>query len=316
MAHNNTYHFNPVRGLVAGLPVSEGVPTGRNNGAVHPPHVKCGTAYIVVDNVKAPLVQAVDGVKRVMLASVRKIFPASGRSEFKALSRHENSDNIVLVHLQNFDFHVKDKFSWVEAWSGIKADGDVDFVISDSGGAILLFSQDNQEVDIYLHNGAVYRLRQEHGSIVVVPLSRKDMAELRVAQFAEQLEGLKDDDRRKEGILWGASRLLKASIFDSEVREVLADFFVGNRSKMSDKLCQEIRSLLLQVNHLSAGNFVAGYGDNVIQLRSVPSADSQKRLADVKRKKLLRQERDRQARNDMRGSSNGGGQSKKAGQKR
>ena len=303
----NTFHFHPISGLLAGLPISENVPTSRNDGSVHPPHVKCGSAFIVVDSINRPQVQVFGDKKRVMSASVRTISPASGRPEFKTLSRHQNSDNIVLVELHSFDHRVKDAFSFVEAWTGLKADSGIETVVSDFGGLILLFTKDHQEVDVYLSNGAVYRLRQEDGTIELVPLSYKEMAELRVAQFSEQLDQLDDSTdmmaKRRDGILWGASRLLRASLKNREVREVLVDFLVERRSVMTDKLCQEVRHLLLSVNDVRAGNFL--WGDNVTPIKSQPSPEGRLKRAELDKKKQARRQRDQLERNNRRGSSSG-----------
>lgn len=304
----NTFHFHPISGLQAGLPVSLNVPTSRNDGSVHPPHVKCGSDFIIIDNVNRPQMQTIRDKKRVMSASVRTVRPVSGRSEFKTLSRYQNSDNIVLVELQSFDHRVKDAFSSLEAWVGLKADSGIETIVSDWGGVILLFTKDAQEVDVYLGNGSVYRLQQVDGTIKLVPLSYKEMAELRVAQFSEQLAGLEGPTdivaKRRDGILWGASRLLRASLKDREVREVLIDFLVEHRSEMSNKLCQEVRHLLLSMNDLRAGDFL--WGDNIIPIKSEPSAEGRLKRAEADKKRQARRQRDQLDRVVKKGPSNGG----------
>ncbi len=313
----NCFYFDPYTGVIDGLPVAENMPDLHRPGRMYPPSVQCEGEFIRLDTAKVPDIQVVGGMKRVMNASLRTVYPTHGGREFDVLSSDGVSGTFLLVSTRVSDRRVKEKSSWLNAWEGIISDSDVEVVLKSPQSALFRLTEEGQEVEVFQHNGLVHQLWFEGGRIFSVPLSRAEIVESRTWQFDSQIGQLTDsehDTRRLQGILWGAARLLRFSAKDAAVRPELVNFLVKYVDQMAERLREEVRSILLQAGDRSAGNFV--YGENIVSLEERRDGEARRKRAETDRKKQERQERDRAERLSMRGTTGGGQQNKKAKQKK
>lgn len=74
---------------------------------------------------------------------------------------------------------------------------------------------------------------------------------------------------------------------------------------------QEVRQILLDSGDMYAGNFIEGYGGNIISLDRARSVTSPERKQS-ETKRTARRQRDQEQRSKMRGSSGGGNPGRQA----
>ena len=299
MAQINCFSFDPFGGVTVGLPVVVGMPTTRNDGSVFPPHVRCGGAFIGLDRNKAPTICA----GRVVYAQVRTVHPSDPtRATFETLASEGEDGVLLLASHKSANRRVKSKRSVVDGWAGITADGGVQTLRAGDGNGLFLLTEEDQEVDIFVDNGAVFRLRRENNTIISVPLSHAEMADARVGQLQVQVNQLTTSDedvRRLHGVLWGTERLLRFTAKDSKVRNVFSDFLTENVEKMTPRLRESIRSILFTVGDLeAASHFIERSAGNVISLderraEALGKAESRTKKAEADARRALRRQRDR-----------------------
>lgn len=293
----NCFSFDPYRGVAEGIVVTENMLNPRNDGSVYPPHIRCD-GFINLDRVKAPTTKTVGEQRLLTQACLRQIDPTNGGKSFNMFSSIGRTGILLLINLLATSHRVKEKVSGLRAWEGIEADNDIEKLLVSPSGALLFLTEDGQEVDVYLHNGSVFRLRREKDSVVNIPLTWTDMAKMRVEQFRTQIATLGDDEddvRRLHGVLGGAIRLVRFCGKEQGPREVVSEFLAENVGNMTDRIRTEVRALLLLANDKYAGIFITGH--NIVSLddRRRNSGDAGRKLAEAKKKKAERQQRDRDA---------------------
>lgn len=310
MAQVNCFSFSPYGGIEEGIAIKEGVigPSGK----IIPNHVSVGGLFVQLNKFMPPETRQIHNVKRVWAAFVKEVI--TPQAEFDTLA--SAGEKGIVVHISTLvdNHHVREKqvVNDLNAWVGVVADSYVTTVVYNRGEGLFLLTENGQEVDVHLSSGEVVRLVRENGKIVRVHLDWIQMAKLRVEQLDGQLMFQTDDEegvRRTHGILAGAVRFVRHTAKIREVREVFSSFLADNVERMTDKMRSEVRVLLAGLGDRHAGMFVSS--ENVISLDTRPQkASKTPARLEAERKRLQRIKNDRDARERMRGPSNGGGKKK------
>lgn len=320
--NTNLFHFDPFGGLVEGIPVTENLPTLKNDGSVYPPHIRCGESFIGVDRVSPPVSVRHGDALHVTRGFIRRIDPVNGGRSFDVISSHGRASVLLQVNLRTpSSFRVRDK-AHLRAWEGVtQCDGVETILPLDVGCGLFLLNDQGQEVDVFVHNGFVFRLRLEKSAIVNVPLSQVDMARMRISQYESQIEEIclssNQGVPRLHGILGSAIRLLRLSANNAEVRSYFVNFLADHLGQLIESMRREIRSILLQANDKFAGTFAEGADIISLADRQAYKLIGQKlveavqKRKDVERKKVERIARNQAERLVMRGDSSVGRQKRK-----
>ena len=318
--------FDSLHGLQNGIPLVTGMPTGKNDGSYHPPHIRCGENFLGMNRKEhhMPTISYFEGRPHVTRGLLQEITPnKEGAATFTVLSAFNFTPLNQLVYVTSRlveDPRIKLKYDpkTIRAWQGVIADQTVGTLLRDefSGDCLLLFTEDGQEADVYLGTGTVWRIARENGIVSAQILSWTETATVRVAQYQSQLELLTDsvdDIKRKHGIIGGAIRLLHLTKNAPGARQVLVQFLGDEKLPLTAKMRAEIYNLLASWNDNARFDF--GEQSNVLNL-TLLREHFKGAPAEEKKRKLDRANRDRQERAIMKGSSNGGGKQKQAGGKK
>lgn len=310
------YTYNPLVGLSTGIALIFGASSPHNPSRKLPPHLWVDRAGFVGVNTRWQNPQYENG--RLLRSSLTTIEPKNGRS-FRVLDaprQEDEFDSLIFIDTSTPCNMKRRPDADLNAWTGIRGEG-VQVVLADtSTGTALLHCEPNAFIEIFQFDGSVHILRLENGKVSTAPLSRKQMASLRVEQFEEQIAALdlslERDVRRFHGIIAGALRLI-ARVKDLSALDVLAAFLLTHQRELTVNLRKQIRFAFLNAGHSAAGKFLDGYGaDNVVKIETLEGAA--KRAA-AEKKKRERSERDRKLREEMRGGHGGGGKQKGKGKK-
>lgn len=301
-----TYSYNPLVGLSTGIALIFGASSPHNPSRKFPPHLPVDSAGFVGVNTRWKNPHFEGG--RLLRSSLTTIEPKNGRSfkVFDAPRQEDDHHSIVFIDTSTPPHMKRRPDADIKAWTGIRGEG-IQVVLADiSTGAALLRCEPNASIEIFQFDGSVHFIRVESGKFSVVPLSHKQMANLRVEQFEEQIArldlSLERDVRCFHGIIAGALRLV-ARVKDPSALDVLAEFMLVHQHELTVNLREQIRFTFLNADHSAAQNFLDGYGaDNVVKIETQQGAA--KRIA-LQKKKRERSERDRKLREAMRGGHGG-----------
>ncbi|HEY0964173.1 MAG TPA: hypothetical protein VGE31_00025 [Candidatus Paceibacterota bacterium] len=300
---SNLFSFNPFSGVSAGItPVTDLYDFKRQR--LRPAHIACGDQFIQIDNTwQAPPYR--EG--KLFEANLRTIAPP-GKRAFEVVSQKQSTIDALYLFVDTTieaeGVRSRITADMVNATAQIEITDGVRIVMHDvlSGKAFLEFHKEGGTVFLWTPDGWIYRLIRENGEIKNRPLRPVEIAEMRTAHFREILRGmnhlLPEQLRRCHGIISSAVRLLRYTR-DAEARDVLVDFFLEQSGpKMTDRIREDIRIILLEVGHENACMFLSPeYASGDSKACCSRRKPSQKRLA--------RSTHDRELRQQMRGPSGG-----------
>lgn len=302
------------RAIRQGLPLTYGRVNPFNTGSTLPPHLQVGDQYIAVNNrwTHPPLQD-----RRLMRASLQKITPGE-KKPFLVFSPAVSNDDTVLVFIDPTlpaGFKPRIDLNTLNAYVGVHGEGVAVIRGDRMSGAALLECVNGSTVLVFLADGRVERLGVSNHQPHLMPLSHKEMAEERVAQFETQFKLNLDSVPRQHGILNGCLRLIKA-VRDRTALETLVEFMVEHQSAMNDGLRTATRYALMDAGHPASANFLDGFeATNVIRIQS-PEAASKRALADKKRRDRSAADRQRTLDTKCGGKGNGGGKSQTGSKKK
>lgn len=308
--------FSPYRGFTPGIKLSVNMPTVRNDGSVHPPHLRFSTSFISIDSRRPPKVSDNGQLLRAMIRQITTSRPFSVFAE--------GGDSLI-VHIDlrtPSNVRCKVDSTYVNAWTNVYTDANL--VMNDlpySRQALVEFTRQEQAALIFSLDGMVYRIVRREQSMVVDVLTPAEVAKERVHLLREQLQEEGLELKRVHGIIGSAARLLSASMQYAGASEVFVDFLVDyvGTEYMSNRLRQEIHRLLCHRQHPRAIMFAEGF-DNVVPLFEKFSPTGAKKLGEKKsineRRKRERAARDRELREKMKGLTGGQPQRKQSGGKK
>jgi len=309
----NLYTFGPFSGLTQGIPLAVDIRDPYRPERIFPPHLRCGDGFIAVERSwkHPPMRQG-----RLMSATVAKRHP-EGRRSFEVFDKFDEADTRFYLYFDNsVPAHVKVRHdpNQINAWVGARTSRPSNtfaLLMGDgNSGNCFIAASPGDTVYVYSANGAVHSFGCRDNGFHVMPLSLREMAQLRVTQFNDQIENfdlhVESDMRRLHGIVGGCVRLLALGITSVEVREVFVDFLCYWASKMTARQRVEIRTLLLAVNDPLAGNFVEGWSaPEVVRLDDHRRTSAGKTKAELEQRKAERAAKDKAEREAMRGKSGG-----------
>ncbi len=303
----NCFTFNPIKGFVDGIELVVGAPRLDNRGT-YPPHVRVGGEFIAADSVKHPV--AKNG--QLVEASFRRI--TTDRNTFDVLSEKNDDSCIVLVDI-NLPKGVTSKINpgIINAWVTFESELATISLEHKASGRCLVQFLEGEDLMIYSKDGAVYHIVCRYGKMESIKLTAEEMARERVLLAERQLDENESGLSKQHAILGGIVRLLDFTR-DTEAQEVLMDFLCdfSGENDMPTRMRQQTENLFRRYNDSRHIMFSAGEMnfDNVVPITAKQG------LAEVKRKKAERAERDRELRAQMRGASNGGKQQQSSKNKR
>lgn len=308
---DNCFTFSPLGGFSLGIELATGVPTGRNNGSVYRDHVRVGPDFIQVDSVKKPIWTG----NILRAAKMRRV--DTQHASFEVFSRLDDGASLlVFIDLSLVPAGMARRIdpSSVNAWVNFQTDADVVLQHNSSGKCLVEFTRDEQAMLIFDRDGAVYRIVRRNGRMIVDKLTKVQMAKERCRLMRDQIDRIDPENadiamRHLHGILGGAVRLLQAAVRASDTREVFVDFLADYADgRMSDSMRQQVYDLLRAYSDTRAFMFSEGYDGNVVLLAGHRNVGQS---AEAKKKKAERSARDSATRNQMRGASSGGKQTRK-----
>lgn len=303
----NLYTFSPFTGIDAGIRLVRDGVNPRNNRPV-PPHIAAGPAFVAVEKDWQHL--PFDRNGRLRSASLHLIEPISGKKPFEVLVHQHRQESRLFCFIDSSipkGVKLKIKPEEVRARHAVEVSEGARLVIWDNMTQTYFFefSAENAEVDIWYETGHIARLVRRGEQIIEIPLTAFEIAKERVWQFESQLETLNPsveaDQKRRHGIIAAALRLLRVTS-DHGAEDVYVDFFVDEIPHLTERLREEIRSVLLEKQHLLAGNFLPGWTTNVVQINKKAGDGRTQSQA----RKRLRAEKDKSARLAARGPGKGG----------
>lgn len=285
MAH--LYTYNSLVGLRAGIAMTISAPLPNNPTRTAPPHLRVDGAGFIDVNTRWQNAQFVSG--RLLHASLTKIEPANSRA-FQVFDAPRSDDDFVSLIFIDTSVPPGTKRraeADINAWLDIRGEGFTAIMADTNTGAALLRCGSNATIELFQFDGAVRQLRIVNSKVSTVPLSQKQMAQLRVEQFKEQIAHfnmlLERDVRRTHGILSSALRLVQV-VKDAGALDVFADFLVEHQAVMTDNLRKQVRYALLDAGHPAASTFLDGFeAVNVVNISS-PDAAAKRAAADKKRR--------------------------------
>ncbi len=312
----SNFHYSPYGGIRQGIPLIDDMPNLRNNGRNFPSHVRCGERFLALNYKDRPATRFIEDASRVMDADVFSITPAEG-SPFDVLSKGTGDSVLIYVETKPNDRRIKEKNLGVDVREGVMVDDGGKLVMySRENGQFLIQLRSGQGAYIFMRNGLVTRIDVHGGNVIESKLDFITMARLHVERLESEInfqENLEDEnERRLHGILGSAVRLLNNSLRRPEVRRVFVGFLVEHADRLPKSFRETVRTSLLSVGDMYAGNFVEGWDGNVISLTQGKTGVISDKLKEANTRRSLRRENDRQMRSRMKGSSNGGSKKKVA----
>lgn len=290
-----TYNVNSMS-LTNGIALAVGA-RGLNNKPL-PPHLSVGEWYIQVDRAWS------NPPALLTSAGLKTCYTPAGKP-FNVFQKAVDQNDYVLIDVSPVA-GVKPHYSAeaVNAFEHVVCDfnGEIIFVDRMLGSALVSLPCEYAQVEVWRRDGTIHQLVRRGGRVVRTPLSMADVIKKRVAQLDGQLQGLNQHDvndlRKAHGIIAGAIRLAKHA--DHDALSILTDFLLQYREQMTQRLRADVRQVLQSKGSLWSGVFTE-YGGNVVSMGAVkrPNGVPQDRRLAL----AARAERDRAARNAMRGDN-------------
>lgn len=312
----NLFTYNSTVGIIAaGVPVAIDMLTD-NFGHTQPPHVQIGSRFINLDRYNKPTLCG----DRLHDAVVTEYTPLGKEKPFPLLSKWEDGDERVYVLVDgDTPEHVRSRIDGdvVGAWYGVLPYGAQVIESDRRAGSYLLKFEEGCAADVCTADGLVHRLRMQRGTIKCIPLTPREMAEVRVRKFRADLDGLGDDVKRRHGLFGGVIRLLLRTGRYPEARRVLVGFLEDHVEHLTDSMRRDIKLFLDACGYPAAATFTPGeILSNVVLLHpnGTKGKPSGKRLADIKKAK--KSDESKEIRNMMKGRSGQQGDNKRNSKKK
>lgn len=305
----NCFTVNSTGALDEGVYLTLHAPKPDGSGE-YPPHLKVGHNFLLRNRNGAQgcIYRPSERGGLVRRAEIVTVTPIQGKPFQVINCPSEEKLDFQLLHVhfgmaKEDKVHLKERVYQLNIWHGVFGTAEPLLVSGDQ--ALIKFTEDGQEVHVMYPSGLVRSVVREHGYLRLQTFSNAEMAEVRVGNAKHQLGECDSSEhgiKRRDGILFGIIKLLELTRSREDAREVIVDFL--REQDLSRRMRGEIRVLLVGLGDKYALEFADDVGFTVNN--GTPHRGSGP-SREVRARKALKAEKDRELRQQMRGGHGGGG---------
>lgn len=268
-------------------------------------------------------------VRRMQLGSI-ELSNGHTISVLHRPTEHTESEYTVLVDLSIPDIRgLRKNGRELHIHHGVSGTGNI---VMSKDDVVLVQLKSGEHVNLFFRDGAVRQLTFKKGELHETPLTRADMASLRVHDAKVRLneasatEGEEDRKHTIYPILAGMANLLQLTAADKDGQDIrrliISEFFLELEGEHLNLVHRKLKAILHSVDSallpMISPEKKQDEQSNVVEFdqlrdkfRVSDAKASADKLAKSKQKKAVRQERDREYRDECKGGAAGGQKNKK-----